>query len=417
MVNVLLTPRGRLLRFEAVPPQKDNATGAAPAPDWAPLFAAAGLQPADFRPVPPQWFPLAWGDTRAAWEGSFPERREIPLRIEAAAYRGKPIYFDLIPPWNRATRMQPASSRPGSNFGQWFSIGFLLTLIFGGSWVAYRNLRLARGDFRGALRLALFVLLVSIFNAELLAHHVPDQYEQFIFIMAVSMGLFFAALIWMLYIAIEPYVRRRWPDTLISWTRMLAGQFRDPVVGRDLLVGIFSGVLSSVFGHFQRFVEVALHKAPARPQGFSSLTIEGLRGSLATLVYQATQSLSTALGIFFLFFLMRLIFRKNWIAAIATVLLFCLPSLGATNPAVDFLFSVPVIAVFLLILLRFGLLALAATVMAEGLADFMPITTPLTAWYAEGGVFAMLALVLLAAYGFQIARAGKPLFGGHILDA
>lgn len=416
MVYTLLTPHGKLLRFEAVPPQKDDATGPAPAPDWMPLFAAAGLNPADFRPVPPQWFPLAWGDTRAAWEGTYPGRKEIPLRIEAAAYRGKPIYFDLISPWNRATRMQPASSRPGSNFGQWFSIGLLLTLVFGGSWVAYRNLRLERGDFRGALRLALFVLLVTIFNSELLAHHVPDQYEQFIFIMAVSMGLFFAALIWMLYIAIEPYVRRRWPDTLISWTRMLAGQFRDPVVGRDLLAGLAAGVLCSVFGHFQTMVEVALRMAPARPQGFSSLTLEGLRGSLATLVYQATQSLSTALAIFFLFFLMKLIFRRNWIAAIATVLLFCLPSLGATNPSIDFLFSIPVIAVFLLILLRFGLLALAATVMAEGLADFMPITTPLNAWYAEGGVFAMMALVLLAAYGFQVARAGKPVFAPGVLD-
>jgi len=417
MVYTLLTPHGKLLRFEEVPPQKDDAIGPAPAPDWTPLFTAAGLNPANFRPVPPQWFPLAWGDTRAAWEGTYPERKEIPLRIEAASYRGKTIYFELISPWNRATRMQPASSRPRSNFGQWFSIGLLLTLIFGGSWIAYRNLRLERGDFRGALRLAVFVLLVTFFNAELLAHHILDQYEQFIFIMALSMGFFFAALIWMLYIAIEPYVRRRWPDTLISWTRMLAGQFRDPVVGRDLLVGIFAGVSFSVFGHFQSMFEIALHKAPARPQGFSSLTLEGLRGSLATLVYQATQSISTALAIFFLFFLMRLIFRKNWIAAIATVLLFCLPSLGATNPAIDFLFSLPIIALLLLILLRFGLLALATAVMAQGLSDFMPITMPLTAWYAEGGVFAMIALVLLAAYGFHVARAGKPIFGTSMLDA
>jgi hypothetical protein len=32
-------------------------------------------------------------------------------------------------------------------------------------------------------------------------------------------------------------VRRRWPATLVSWSRLLAGRFRDPLVGRDVLAG------------------------------------------------------------------------------------------------------------------------------------------------------------------------------------
>ncbi len=41
----------------------------------------------------------------------------------------------------------------------------------------------------------------------------------------------------MIYIALEPSVRRYWPRLLISWSRLMAGDFRDPMVGRDLLVG------------------------------------------------------------------------------------------------------------------------------------------------------------------------------------
>jgi hypothetical protein len=417
MTYVLLTARGKLLYFDAVPPQKDDATGPVPAPEWATLFAAAGLHPADFKSVSPQWFPLAWGDTRAAWEGSYPGRTDIPLRVEAAAYRGKPIYFELLSPWDRPERMQPSANRRQSSFGQWFAISFLLTLILGGVWIAYRNLRLGRGDFRGALRLSVFVLLVNIFNAELLAHHVPDLFEIFIFIMALSSGLFFAGLTWMLYIALEPYVRRRWPDTLISWTRMLAGQFRDPVIGRDLLIGILCGVSLAVFEHMQTFAELAFHRPPGEPQGFAIATLDGLRGALATLVVQATSSISSALGIFFLFFLVRLVCRKSWLAAIVTVMLFSTAAFGGESPLMDFLFAAPVFAAFLWILLRFGLLALAVTVMADGLSGSMPITTSFGAWYAEGGVFFLVAIVLIAAYGFQISRAGKPLFGTSLLDS
>jgi hypothetical protein len=38
---------------------------------------------------------------------------------------------------------------------------------------------------------------------------------------------------WILYVALEPGVRRMWPDIFIGGTRLLAGRIRDPLVGRD----------------------------------------------------------------------------------------------------------------------------------------------------------------------------------------
>ena len=40
---------------------------------------------------------------------------------------------------------------------------------------------------------------------------------------ALAQGLYCAAYVYLAYLALEPYVRRRWPGMLISWTRALAG--------------------------------------------------------------------------------------------------------------------------------------------------------------------------------------------------
>ena len=53
----------------------------------------------------------------------------------------------------------------------------------------------------------------------------------------VAWALFISAFIWFLYMALEPFVRRRWPNLIISWSRLVAGDFRDPMVGRDILIG------------------------------------------------------------------------------------------------------------------------------------------------------------------------------------
>jgi hypothetical protein len=48
---------------------------------------------------------------------------------------------------------------------------------------------------------------------------------------------FVAGLLWLGYLAIEPYVRKHWPDSLISWTRLRAGRPRDPLVASHVLIG------------------------------------------------------------------------------------------------------------------------------------------------------------------------------------
>lgn len=415
---ITFSPQAKLLGFRAIPPQVDDPpSGPLPATDWSPLFAAAGLDVSQFKPVEPKWYPLAWGDARAAWQGGWPNHPEVPLRIEAAGYRGKPIYFEMISPWDKPDRMGSQSRSRQNTIAQWFSLGLLFTVFGIGIWLATRNLREGRGDLQGSLRLALFVVLIGLINWALVAHHVSSLFEMVLFILAFSVSLFFGTLTWVLYAALEPYVRKYWPDTLISWSRMLAGKFTDPVFARDVLLGTLFGLAASVFDQLQPFVEAGLGKPPMRPIGLNATyALEGFRGSLATVLYQASSSFLDALLIFFLFFILRLVFRRNWLAAAVMSLIFCIPSLGAQNPLIDMLFTAPFILAYLYILYRFGLVALTVLYFVDQLADNMPLTMPVGAWWTEGGVVAMIAILTVAIYGFHVSRAGKPIFAGKALD-
>ena len=409
-----LSPHGRLLNFRAVPPQvADPLEGPLPTPNWGTLFTAAGLDAGQFKPVAPRWYPLAWGDTRAAWQGGWPNHPEIPLRVEAAAYRGRPIFFALLSPWDKPSRMEEQRRTRQNAITQWFRFAIILTIFGFAIWLAAKNVRSGRGDLRGAARLTLCVVLAGLINWALLAHHSGSLEGVVVFILAISVSLFIGMMTWLLYAALEPYVRRHWPDTLISWSRMLAGKFKDPVFGRDVLLGTLFGLLAAMADQLQPLVEAGLGKPPTQPFGFNhSYALDGLRGSIATVLFQAAFSFSNALLVFFLFFIFRLLFKREWLAAVLLALLFCIPSLGAQNPLIDALFTAPFIVAYLWILERFGLVALTVLYFVDQLADQMPLTTPLTAWYTEGALLGMVVIVALAFYGFHFSRAGKPLFQG-----
>src|SRR5262249_49092745 len=101
MAGARLTPNGRVTAFYRVPPQleEDASKSVPPAPDWGRLFSEAGLDLARFAPVVPQWTPPFYCDARAAWEGFYGEGEDLKVRIEAASYRGEPVWFQVVAPW------------------------------------------------------------------------------------------------------------------------------------------------------------------------------------------------------------------------------------------------------------------------------------------------------------------------------
>jgi hypothetical protein len=414
MTLVSLNPEGRLTELIAVPPQVDKPAGPGPPPNWALLFSAAGLDSAKWQPTEPTWTPPVYSDTRAAWTGTIAERPNVPMRIEAAAYRSKPVYFELIGPWTLPQRMQ--LYQPSA--GEWAALVIVRVVFFSvlvvSALLARRNLRLGRGDRRGAFRLAAFVFAAWAVAWFFGAHHVANFDEVPLFIEFLAWGLALPFFLWVLYIALEPSVRRRWPGTLVSWSRLLAGNFRDPVVGRDVLVGCFLAPFSPAIERLGAFVVALLGYPPPQPSTGPQLWV--FLGARA-IVADVAQTLMLApffwFALLFVLFVLRVLLRKQWAAAIAWVLFFTVLASAEPGGWVSALiFSM--LAVFVMI--RFGLLALVANNVAFTILQHFPLTTQFSAWYAGIGLTGILLIVALAFYGFYTSLGGRAVFGRTILE-
>jgi hypothetical protein len=413
MTLVNLNPRGRLTQLIAVPPQVDKPAGHASSPDWALLFSAAGLDPSKWAQADPVWIPPVYSDARAAWTGSLVERPNIPMRIEAAAYRGKPVYFELMGPWTRPQRMQPYQPSASESASLVVMMVSLLSVLTIGVILARRNLRLGRGDRRGAFRLAAFVFGAWAVAWFFGAHHVPNFAERALFIEFLAWGIAWSSFLWVLYIALEPYVRSRWPVTLISWSRLLAGGFRDPLVGRDILAGCFLAPFSAALERLGWSLLSWLDYPPPQPSSGPESVFLGARMIVANVVQWFMFAPFVWFAALFVLFLLRVLLRKEWAAAVAWAVLFTL--LASTDPTglvSAAIFSC--LAVFVMI--RFGLLALVFNFIVFNIMQRFPLTTQGSAWYAGIGLTGILLIVAMAVYGFYTSLAGRPVFGEALLE-
>ncbi len=116
--------------------------------------------------------------------------------------------------------------------------------------IAWFNHKQGKGDKRGALALALLYFTCMAGGRYLATPHSTTSEEIETFWRVVAVAGINSGLAWILYLALEPWVRRRWPHTMIGWTRYVAKGFRDPLVGRDLLIGAAAGALFAVIPMF-----------------------------------------------------------------------------------------------------------------------------------------------------------------------
>ena len=162
MAKVILDVRGRLVEFYAIPPQVDTMASTAQ-PDWSAAFTQAGLDMVNFKQVESVWIPPTYADTRIAWEGAYADHADIPIRVEAAAYRGRLVYFHIIPPWEKPTRQEEVSGVASRQAAGFILAAVFFAVIAASVLLARRNLRLGRGDRKGAFKLAV-LRIIDAFN-------------------------------------------------------------------------------------------------------------------------------------------------------------------------------------------------------------------------------------------------------------
>ncbi|MDP9098849.1 MAG: hypothetical protein M3N48_07635, partial [Verrucomicrobiota bacterium] len=407
MLSVTLDPQGRLTRFTARPPESDPSKGPWPVPDWTILFSAAGLDPARFTPTEPQWAPPVMADARAAWAGAYPEAPEIPIRVEAAAFHGKPVNFVQVLTIASGPRSSPATG--GKSTGSLVSLILQLVVLIGSIPFARYNMRLGRGDIQGALRLGLFVLCVNLSTWVIGGTHVASASEGDLFLMAAMRSVFNAASLAFVYISFEPFVRRKWPQTIVSWSRVLAGGFRDPLVGRDILLGTTMGVwMALVMGFSSIAYEIA--GIPAVRVGTDPLTLLGGRYLAGAFLFLIVDVLYKSLGVLFLIFLCRTLLRKQWLAAgVIVITLSAIYATNAIHPFVGWPINLLFFSLAVFTLMRFGLLALAVAFFVSILLGQFPIGTDFSVWYSGEVAFTIVAIIALAVFSFRTALARQTL--------
>jgi len=150
---------------------------------------------------------------------------------------------------------------------------------------------------------------------------------------------------------------------------------------------------------------------PAPTMGLAG-PLSGARVSASWFLLQAFDSVFSALAVFFMVFLLRLVLRKDWLAAGGwAAISIAQNALGSTEPWITAAFAAVIVGSMMLLLFREGLLAFSVAVLFVTVLTEFPLTLAITAWYGTGTIVPLAGLLTLAGYGFKIALAGKPLLG------
>jgi hypothetical protein len=327
------------------------------------------------------------------------------------------VNLQVIGPWSKPARMQPSHWTTGDGFA-WSAIICLLILA---AFLAWRNLRLQRADTRGAARLAGYIFVLCLLLWLCGASHVPTPHEFWSFTMGLAQAIDAAVRSWIFYVALEPYVRRRWPQIMIAWSRLLGGGVRDALVGGHVLIGIAMGIGLALWS----FV-VDLHRegtgvlSTETRLDLNSL-LDARRMSLVLIDQALISPIFLSLLFLFFFFLLRTMFRRTWLAAAVLIIAFSFASFGSVGFDHLGLFDYVSIslwwALLVFFLTRFGVLALTVAISVFAALSNLPLTADFSTWYAGTSLFAMASVLALTAYALYTALAGRPLFKAGFLES
>jgi serine/threonine-protein kinase len=425
MVRIDLDMDGRLLIFRAVPRLK-----AAPLPtpvNWDVLFQAAGLDRTKFVEAEPGILPRAYADEWKAWTGEFPDVPGSPIRVEASAFRGRPTMFEVVGSW---VALEGSAPLQESSSAAWRTIGVLIVAILpiGAALIARRNIQLGRSDRRGAFRTWAFAFGAGVLAYAIAPRHVPSLSEVDRMFATLGELLFWSSVLYVVYLALEPYVRRTWPDVLITWSRLTTGRLRDPLVGRDLIVGTIAGLLLAFLTPLGTLLPPVFGYPPPAPYQTSFSPLLGVRSVIATIAGAPSNALLNGMFSLLLMSLVRQGMRglagqvrgpvsrvlgSNVAIAIVTLVLFVIiikrNNLSPVYPWLDVASAVVMLGSLLLVALRFGVFALVVAFLVMHLAAEMPLTLDGTKPYAGPAWFFMAVIASLGILGIWLARAGRGL--------
>ncbi len=396
MLGIHLSPVGTLEALWALPSARLSRVPGPLPPSatpggWNSLLLAAGLDPARFTMATPEEFVPVHADSRMAWTGTYEDGRPDTIRVEAAALNGRPVHFRIFGPWDQP---EVAATPAGVLIANLVLASLLLVALGAGAFIAWRNIRLGRGDVKGAWRLAGLFFGGSFIVWALAASHEPTLFEIFLLVNGLALACLYSGAVAILYVAVEPYARRHWPDALISWMRMIGGRCRDPLVASHILIGITVGLAGALARQATVWASDGVTTLPGVPLSLSSAR------QFASLIVSLVQvDVYFSIVAILVLVLLRGAVRRTWMADTLFVVLLSLGSLGApaTVPATVLMFTAMVV-----VLRRCGLLALAALIIGSDVPVNLPFAV--TSWYSAYSLTSAGLILAVAGWAMAVVR-------------
>lgn len=427
---MVVDDRGRVREFLAEPERWTGpgpGKGSRPAPESARdtlpfpedvVFRETGLDRSRFSPVPPERVPSTAFDDRREWMGSRAEAPEMRLRLSAATWQGRLVSIDVTGPWGDRTVRDILRNSVSGRISNLSLAALFLAVVVAALAFARRNIRMGRGDRRGAYRVGVAGFFLSIGLWAVAAHHAVDWGS--ILDMPLLGGLRDAAvsggLLWLAYLALEPYLRRRMPDLLVGWARVLEGRIRDPRVGRDALIGMMAGAFVAMTVHLVNGLPTWIPLASQTTIPTFNLARAGRLVPLAPPFQAATDAMGRTMVSLMLLFIIRLVTSRTWVAIAILSVIGALTALGQENPLLETPQAIVGGLTMALLIVKAGPLATGVAWFTCVLLLNSTIRVESSVWYAPYAVAAVITVLGLAIWAFRTSLGGRSPFGRLSID-
>jgi hypothetical protein len=400
--SVLLDLDGTLRRLEVMPRRYSPIDGPITEPDWTQLFDLAGLDPARFTEDRPRYQRFLSPDRRRAWTGTTVDAPDRLLRVEAGSFEGRPVLFNVTTARSlESLAAAPEALRrdPGWIIRDTLTPLIILLVVLAAMMLSKRNLGRGRADTQGAHRFGWAMFWIFLVGNGLQTHTLfTYQWASEIWPL-IAGATFLGFIAWGGYLAAEPLGRRVWPTMFVASNRLLSRarfQWRDPVVGESVLVGVIAGVVTfAIAAPVRRVVLAALSDLPPDLLGINVDLLRGQRVALASFL-DLSMVLAMAVISFMVLVFSRYLLRRRALSLVVTVVVWTLLSGAGSLMSVTLELVLALIGIA--VLLRWGALAYVVSRVVLFMC-WNARAGDWGAWWAEGPLVGVGLLVVLTVYG------------------
>jgi len=196
---------------------------------------------------------------------------------------------------------------------------------------------------------------------------------------------------------------------------VLSGGLRDPLVGGHLLFGVALGIGLALLNLGDR---LALeHYGTISFIRANLLSYLDARGVTNSLLGRLISAFLIGMLLTFVLMLLRVLLRRQWLAAAAFVLLGASAAFGDVHPVIRAVGEISFFTLFAATLLRFGgLLPTIVCLFVGNTLGGFPVAD-FSTWYGSTTILVLVVILALTAYAFHTAVGGRSLFKAGFLDS